>query len=135
MDLKPRHLNHKYLKGHFSISSFRSYVFYQKPSSYSLSHHFIRFRGLYMLSYISTWDILKTSRWNNAQYAFSHQKVCYFMCGPIWASPYLVGLFWYALSCLRMYLLGLDILARPIGVLHLQTPVLHHLTPPTPAEF
>ncbi len=25
MDLKPRHLNHKYLKGHFSISSFRSY--------------------------------------------------------------------------------------------------------------
>ena len=32
MDLKPRHLNHKYLKGHFSISSFRSYVFYQKPS-------------------------------------------------------------------------------------------------------
>ena len=33
------------------------------------------------------------------------------------------------------YLLGLDILARPIGVLHLQTPVLHHLTPPTPAEF
>ena len=34
-----------------------------------------------------------------------------------------------------IYLLGLDILARPIGVLHLQTPVLHHLTPPTPAEF
>ena len=33
MDLKPRHLNHKYLKGHFSISSFRSYVFYGKPSS------------------------------------------------------------------------------------------------------
>ena len=33
MDLKPRHLNHKYLKGHFSISSFRSYVFYRKPSS------------------------------------------------------------------------------------------------------
>ena len=32
MDLKPRHLNHKYLKGHFSISSFRSYVFYRKPS-------------------------------------------------------------------------------------------------------
>ena len=33
MDLKPRHLNHKYLKGHFSISSLRSYVFYRKPSS------------------------------------------------------------------------------------------------------
>ena len=32
MDLKPRHLNHKYLKGHFSIYSFRSYVFYRKPS-------------------------------------------------------------------------------------------------------
>ena len=57
-----------------------------------------------MLSYISTWDILETSRWNNAQYALSHQKVCYFMCGPIWASPYLVGLFWYALSCFRMCL-------------------------------
>jgi len=57
-----------------------------------------------MLSYISTWDILETSRWNNAQYALSHQKVCYFMCGPIWASPYLVGLFWYALGCFRMCL-------------------------------
>ena len=27
MDLKPRYLNHKYLKGHFSISSFRSNAF------------------------------------------------------------------------------------------------------------
>ena len=71
---------------------------------YALSHPFIRFRRLYMLSYISTWDILETSRWNNAQYALSHQKVCYFMCGPIWASPYLVGLFGYALSCFRMCL-------------------------------
>ena len=71
---------------------------------YALSHPSIRFRRLYMLSYISTWDILETSRWNNAQYALSHQKVCYFMCGPIWASPYLVGLFWYALSCFRMCL-------------------------------
>ena len=34
MDLKPRHLNHKYLKGHFSISSFRSYFFYRKPSRF-----------------------------------------------------------------------------------------------------
>ena len=40
--------------------------------------------------------------WNNAQYALSHQKICYFMYGPIWATPYLVGLFWYASSCFRM---------------------------------
>ena len=41
MDLKPRHLNHKYLKGLFSISSFRSYVFYRKPSREGLSKLFL----------------------------------------------------------------------------------------------
>ena len=49
---------------------------------------------------------LKTSRWNNAQYALSHQK-CLLL--NVWAlsvspSPYLVGLLWYALSCFRMCL-------------------------------
>ena len=32
------------------------------------------------------------------------KNVCYFMCEPLWASPYLVGLVWYALSCFRMCL-------------------------------
>ena len=62
-----------------------------------------------MLSYISTWDILETSRWNNAQYALSHQKVCYFMCGPIWASPYLL---WIKKSVLPG-----EICAKSTGVL------------------
>ena len=26
------------------------------------------------------------------------KNVCYFKCEPLWASPYLVGLLWYALS-------------------------------------
>ena len=32
------------------------------------------------------------------------KNVCYFKCEPLWASPYLVGLLWYALSCFRMFL-------------------------------
>ena len=32
------------------------------------------------------------------------KNVCHFMCEPLWASPYLVGLVWYALSCFRMCL-------------------------------
>ena len=32
------------------------------------------------------------------------KNVCYFMCEPLWASPYLLGLVWYALNCFRMCL-------------------------------
>ena len=35
---------------------------------------------------------------------YTTKNVCYFMCEPLWASPYLVGLLWYALSCFRMCL-------------------------------
>ena len=32
---------------------------------------------------------------------YTTKNVCYFMCEALWASPYLVGLLWYALSCFR----------------------------------
>ena len=37
------------------------------------------------------------------QYAINAHQKC-LLLEPLWASPYLVGLVWYALSCFRMCL-------------------------------
>ena len=37
------------------------------------------------------------------QYAINAHQKC-LLLDPLWASPYLLGLIWYALSCFRMCL-------------------------------